>query len=222
MTIQQATWWRNVCAVLVVVLSIPAWVQAQTSPNNSRTPPLASVTSADGAVWTMAAGAGERVILRNGQDTAGGGTIILWANNSIYVFGGDAQWWQWTGSTWMQVGADPCASCPPPVVAPPVVVPVTNVSKLSWDMNNTTSTVVAGGSFKLYVDALAGAVLAGRTCVAAGANVTCTSPLPTLAIGQHTMAISWVDALKKESTKSNQITVAIGAILLAPTNLTAK
>ena len=225
MTIRHVTWARNWCAIFVVVLAIPAWLSAQTSPDNSRIPPLTSLKAADGGIFTMVNGTD---VYRDGVTQYGSGSELLIKAGIIYVKGDDAFWYQYTpangGWPWTKLTlTDPCATgCAPVVVIPPVIVPITNVSKLSWDMNNTTTIVVAGGSFKLYVDALAGTVLAGRTCVAAGANVTCTSPLPTLAIGQHTMTISWVDALKKESTKSNQITVAIGAILLAPTNLTAK
>ena len=54
----------------------------------------------NGAVWTIGAGS---AILRNGSGAAGGyGTKILWQSSTIYVFGTDSNWWQWTGSGWMK------------------------------------------------------------------------------------------------------------------------
>jgi hypothetical protein len=57
----------------------------------------------NGAVWTIGAGS---MILRNGVHAAGGyGTRILWKSNTIYVFGTDSNWWQWTGFGWMKVAS---------------------------------------------------------------------------------------------------------------------
>ena len=98
----------------------------------------------------------------------------------------------------------------------------TNCNSSSKSCGRCGSTpVVAGGSFKIYVDAVAGAVLAGRTCVATAPNVTCKAALPTLALGQHTITLTWLDAAKKESVKSNLITVLVSATLV-PASLTLK
>jgi hypothetical protein len=54
------------------------------------------------AVWTIGT---NQAILRNGVQAAGGvGSKILWTSNTIYVLGIDSNWWQWTGSGWINVG----------------------------------------------------------------------------------------------------------------------
>jgi parallel beta-helix repeat protein len=79
----------------------------------------------DGAVWTIASNA----ILRNGTSAAGGyGTIIYWKNSTIYVYGTDNNWWQWTGSGWSNLGpTQPGTTTPPTTTASPdgTMVPTT-------------------------------------------------------------------------------------------------
>jgi hypothetical protein len=61
------------------------------------------ITDSAGAVWTIGAGG---AILRNGSQAAGGwGSQILWKSSTIYVLGTDSNWWQWTGSGWLNIGA---------------------------------------------------------------------------------------------------------------------
>jgi hypothetical protein len=53
-------------------------------------------------VWTIGA---NQTILRNGVQAADGfGSKILWTSGTIYVLGIDSNWWQWTGSGWINVG----------------------------------------------------------------------------------------------------------------------
>src|SRR5262245_51927789 len=57
----------------------------------------------EGRVWTIGAG---KVILSNcGQEAGGCGSQILWRNATLYVLGTDANWWQWVGNGWVNVGS---------------------------------------------------------------------------------------------------------------------
>jgi len=65
-------------------------------------PPATQIIDNLGATWTIAA---TGAILRNGDQAAGGwGSAILWKNTTIYVLGTDWNWWQYTGSSWINVG----------------------------------------------------------------------------------------------------------------------
>ena len=88
-----------------------------TSADGTLLPPAAQVVDAQGAVWTL----NGTVILRNGASAAGGtATKILWTGGSIYVLGTDANWWQWVGSSWSNVGrTQPGGGSPPPSPPPP-------------------------------------------------------------------------------------------------------
>ena len=76
---------------------------ATTSPDGTTVPTNASqIVDANLAVWTIG---GNAAILRNGVQAAGGyGSKIYWKNSTIYVLGTDNNWWQWTGSGWLNVG----------------------------------------------------------------------------------------------------------------------
>ncbi|MEP6914012.1 MAG: hypothetical protein ABJC89_00130 [Acidobacteriota bacterium] len=74
---------------------------ATTSPDGTAVPPASSIVDSQGAVWTIGA---SLVILRNGAYTGGVGSKILWSGATIYVLGGDNNWWKWNGS-WTNVGA---------------------------------------------------------------------------------------------------------------------
>jgi hypothetical protein len=76
---------------------------ATTSPDGTMVPTNASqIVDASGGIWTIGSNA---AILRNGVQAAGGwGSKIYWKNSTIYVLGTDNNWWQWTGSGWLNVG----------------------------------------------------------------------------------------------------------------------
>lgn len=99
--------------MLVVTFSISVIAQTE-SPHNTRVPPATQIVDSSGAVWTRTASGR---VLRNGANTDGLGSVILYCNRIVYVFGTDSQWWQWTGR-WVAVGGiDPCAT-PTPTPAP--------------------------------------------------------------------------------------------------------
>ena len=77
---------------------------AVASPDGTTVPAASQIVDNNGAVWTIGSNA---MILRNGIHVSGYGSRILWTNSTIYVLGTDSNWWQWTGSTWMNIGATP-------------------------------------------------------------------------------------------------------------------
>jgi hypothetical protein len=73
-----------------------------TSADGTIVPPASQIIDSSGAVWTIGA---NQTILRNGTQASGGlGSKILWTSGTIYVLGIDGNWWQWTGSGWVNVG----------------------------------------------------------------------------------------------------------------------
>jgi len=81
------------------LVKIPA---GRGSLDGTTVPPASQIVDNEGAVWTIGAG---QVILRNGVQAGGWqGSQILWKNASVYVLGTDANWWQWTGNGWLNVG----------------------------------------------------------------------------------------------------------------------
>jgi hypothetical protein len=68
------------------------------SPNGSAVPPSASVTDAQGAVWTLVNGSVARngVVDRSTSNVA----VLLWYNNTIYHQGTGGQWYGWSGTAW--------------------------------------------------------------------------------------------------------------------------
>jgi hypothetical protein len=64
----------------------------------------AQIVDHDGAIWTIGS---NLAILRNGVQAAGGwGSQIFWTSSTVYVFGTDNNWYQWTGFSWTFVGAN--------------------------------------------------------------------------------------------------------------------
>ena len=60
------------------------------------------IVDTGGAVWTISS---TSAILQNGLQAAGGwGAKILWLGGTIYAYGTDSNWWQWTGSAWSTYG----------------------------------------------------------------------------------------------------------------------
>lgn len=87
------------------------------SPNNTRLPPTSQIIDNQSSVWTLS---GIRM-LRNGQETGGYGSALLWCSSRIYGLGEDSLWWRFENPGWSRVGADPCAvptPTPTPVASP--------------------------------------------------------------------------------------------------------
>lgn len=64
----------------------------------------------------------------------------------------------------------------------------TPTTTLAWDYLSVTPAIVATYTQTVTVDGTA--ITATPVCAAAGANVTCTVPIGTLASGRHTVAVA--------------------------------
>jgi len=127
-----------------ITVYVSAASSATVSPDGALIPVTASqIVDSTGAVWTIAS---NTAILRNGVQAAyGWGTQILWKNSAIYVQGGDFNWWQWTGSGWMNVGATkPGGSTSGTGSADGTTVPI-NASQIV-DNTGAVWTIGAGGA----------------------------------------------------------------------------
>lgn len=89
------------------------------SENNTRIPTATKITDNSGNVWTLS---GTRM-LRNGVETGGYGSALLWCGSRIYGKGEDLLWYQYANPGWARVGADPCASASPSPTATSTPVP---------------------------------------------------------------------------------------------------
>jgi hypothetical protein len=98
-----SNWWQWTGSSWVIYGPTQPGLVVNPSPNGTTVPPAAQIVDNLGAVWTIGS---NQVILRNGVQAAGGlGSEILWTSNTIYVLGTDNNWWKWTGSGWLNVGA---------------------------------------------------------------------------------------------------------------------
>jgi hypothetical protein len=112
------------------------------SPNGTRLPPATSITDNTGAVWTIAA---DLTILRNGVDTSGGGSQVLWYNGVIYAFGTDNQWYRWDGANWIYYGPnDPMGTTTPSPSPTPVPAGDTTPPTVTITSPSNGSTVARG------------------------------------------------------------------------------
>lgn len=85
-----------------ITVNIAAASPSSVSPDGTVVPTVSQIVDNAGGVWTIGSGG---AILRNGTSAAGGiGSQILWKSSTIYVLGTDANWWQWTGASWINVG----------------------------------------------------------------------------------------------------------------------
>jgi Tol biopolymer transport system component len=105
-TIQYVTRDGSGSGVLVSDAHSPTWRPITggrfASPDGTTVPAATQIIDNSGAIWTIGS---NQAILRNGVQAAGGwGSKILWTSNTIYVLGTDSNWWQWTGSGWVNVG----------------------------------------------------------------------------------------------------------------------
>jgi len=84
--------------------AVPSSPGQGVSPDGQRTPYSPSITDNSWSTWTIGY---DGMILRDGQDTAGRGSQILWYGGNVYVMAGDASWWLWAGGySWIRLGYD--------------------------------------------------------------------------------------------------------------------
>jgi hypothetical protein len=87
------------------------------SPDGTKLPPVTQIVDSDMGIWTLSG----QTMLRNGVDTGGRGSLILWLGGKIYAIGINGAWWVYLGGTsWASVGGDPSlpVSTPTPSVVP--------------------------------------------------------------------------------------------------------
>lgn len=151
---------------LCLLVATPAFAQ---SPDNSRIPPLTSLTDSTGAVFTLRAG----IVYRNNVYAWSTATSLLAWQGNIYAFKFDKQWWQYVSGRWAAVGVDPSGGAPPP-----------RIMTFTWNMPQPPADV-ALGRFVLYVDGVAQPLpLPAPVCTSTATVTTCTHPVPaTLAPG---------------------------------------
>lgn len=85
------------------------------SPDGSELPPTSPIVDSAGGQWTIDAA---KHVLRNGIDTTGQATSLLWLAGLIYCFGLDGNWWKWNGTNWNNVGTTKPGTTPPPEPIP--------------------------------------------------------------------------------------------------------
>ena len=87
------------------------------SPSDTSIPPAAQIVDSNGGVWTVDGG------LRHLNGTQAGNCnsvqTLLFYQGSIYVDFTFATWWQWNGSGWTQIAADPVATSASGTTIPP-------------------------------------------------------------------------------------------------------
>jgi hypothetical protein len=72
------------------------------APNSTvRVPPASSLTAPDGAVWTLSG----NVVLRNGTNTGGKGSVIALDVSIVKVLGTDGGWWAYSNGSWQRTSA---------------------------------------------------------------------------------------------------------------------
>jgi hypothetical protein len=107
-------------ATWVVAMPLAEKALAAPSPDGTAVPPAASITDANGGVWTLGnvSQYGKNVLL-NGASAAGGqGTLINWQNNQLKVQNNLGDWWLWGNGSWSATTA-PGGTPPPPPPPPP-------------------------------------------------------------------------------------------------------
>jgi hypothetical protein len=98
-----SNWWQWLGSGWISVGPAQPGSGATPSPDGTTVPPAAEIVDNAGVQWTIGT---NEVILRNGVQAAGGlGSKILWKSSTIYVLGTDSNWWQWTGSGWINIGS---------------------------------------------------------------------------------------------------------------------
>ena len=147
-----ANWWRWTGSGWIFVGPNDPAGGPSASPSGTRLPPATAIVDNDLASWTIGP---NLETLRNGVHAGGGyGSSYLWYENVLYVVGTDANWWRWTGSSWIFVGPNDPAGGPSPSPSgtrlPPATAIVDN-DLASWTIGPNLETlrngVHAGGGY---------------------------------------------------------------------------
>jgi hypothetical protein len=101
-----------------------------------------------------------------------------------------------------------------PAMAQTVVV---GQQALAWDQAATNLAEANSFAYKLYVDAAAGAAMAGVTCTGTASPFVCKASLPALTPGNHNLSLT-ASLAGQESAKSPTLAVQV-VFIQAPQNL---
>ncbi len=87
------------------------------SPSDTSIPPAAQIVDSNGGVWTVDGS----LCYLNGTQAGNCNSVqtLLFYQGSIYVDSTFATWWQWNGSGWTQIAADPVATSASGTTIPP-------------------------------------------------------------------------------------------------------
>lgn len=90
---------------------------------------------------------------------------------------------------------------------------------LGWTQTGQTAAVASGATYNYYADGVTtpNGQLTGVTCTTAGADASCTSNIPALSVGAHTIAITQVIS-GAESAKSNVLSFTL-VVVVTPSQL---
>lgn len=102
------------------------------SADGTRLPPATQIIDFDRGMWTL----DNVVMLRNGADTGGRGSLLLWSGGRIYAIGVDSNWWRYVGSGWERVAGDPTV----PVLPSPTPTPTQQPSPSPLPSPSPTAT----------------------------------------------------------------------------------
>jgi hypothetical protein len=95
-----------------ITIAVAAAPQTTSSDGTMIPTTATQIVDSAGAVWTIGS---DTSIRRNGVQLGGAwGSKIYWKNSTVYAYGLDSNWWQWTGSTWTNVGPTTPGGTTPP------------------------------------------------------------------------------------------------------------
>jgi len=105
------------------------------SPDNTRLPPATQIVDSQLGVWTLSGS----TMLRNGADSGGRGSLIVWFGGQIYAIGVDTNWWRYTGGVaWERVAGDPAVPTTP--TPTPTAVPTATPAPTSTPTPSSSPT----------------------------------------------------------------------------------
>jgi hypothetical protein len=118
-----ATWWE---------WNGSGWTQIAADPVATSIPPAAQIVDSNGGVWTVNGG----LCYLNGTQAGNCNSVqtLLFYQGSIYVDSTFATWWQWNGSGWTQIAADPVATSASGTTIPPAAQ-IVDSNGGAWTVN---------------------------------------------------------------------------------------
>jgi len=142
-------------AVAAGMIAAPLTANSQTnvSPSGTTVPPAASITDANGGIWTLGAATqyGFKILLNGNWAAKGHAVLMSWRNGQLKNQNNIGDWWLWTGSGYVSTTA-PDVDLPPPGDEPFATgsVGTLNVAQGAWSLaggSGSETGVGANGAF---------------------------------------------------------------------------